>query len=55
MKPRITQPELGAMDRWIAEQPDPKPSRADALRLALHDWLTGIGYLPHCDDPEMVN
>ncbi len=55
IKPRIAQPDLGALDRWIADQPDPKPSRADGLRLALRDWLVGLGYLPHRDDLEMSN
>ncbi|MGI4764277.1 MAG: hypothetical protein ACRYGP_04310 [Janthinobacterium lividum] len=43
------------IDAWVAAQPDPKPSRPDAIRLALRDWLTGLGYLPHRDDPEMAN
>lgn len=40
-----------ALDRWIAAQPDPKPSRADAIELALYDWLVTWGMLPP-SDPE---
>jgi hypothetical protein len=49
-------PELtSALDRWIEKQPDPKPSRSDAIRLLLRDWLTGLGLLKHRDDPEGAN
>lgn len=34
------------IDAFIAAQPDPKPSRPEAIRLALRDWLSGQGYLP---------
>ena len=35
---------LSELDSWIAEQPDnSKPSRPEAIRLALHDWLVGLG------------
>jgi Arc/MetJ-type ribon-helix-helix transcriptional regulator len=27
------------VDAWIAEQPEPRPSRSDAIRFALRDWL----------------
>ncbi len=43
------------MDAWRDDQPDPKPTRAEALKLALTDWLTGVGYLRPADDPEMAN
>ena len=33
---------LEAMDRWIAQQPQPI-SRAEAVRLALREWLVGKG------------
>jgi hypothetical protein len=36
---------LIAVDRWIAAQPEPRPSRSEAIRLALKDWLTGQGLL----------
>jgi Arc/MetJ-type ribon-helix-helix transcriptional regulator len=35
-----------AIDAWIAEHPDPKPSRSEAIRFALKDWLTGLRLLP---------
>lgn len=44
-----------AIDAWIASQPGPKPSRADAIRTGLNDWLTGLGLLKHRDDPEGAN
>ena len=35
-------PELEiALDAWIAAQPDPKPSRPEAIRVALREWLMG--------------
>jgi len=42
---RVARPVLDAMDAWIAAQPEPRPSRPEAIRLALKDWLTGLGYL----------
>ena len=51
LSPELTE----AVKAWIADQPDPKPSRSVAVRLALRDWLTGLGYLLHRDDPEMAN
>jgi Arc/MetJ-type ribon-helix-helix transcriptional regulator len=27
------------LDAWIAEQPEPRPSRSEAIRFALRDWL----------------
>lgn len=47
--------DVSALDRWIGDQPEPKPGRPEAVRLALRDWLTGLGYLPVRDDPEMGN
>ncbi len=44
-----------ALDAWIAQQPNPKPSRSEAIRLALKDWLTGLGLLKHRDDPGGAN
>jgi hypothetical protein len=31
--------ELGALDIWVADQPDPKPSRQDAVRRLLAEAL----------------
>jgi hypothetical protein len=44
-----------ALDAWIADQPDPKPTRPEAIRHALTDWLTGQGYVRHREDPEAAN
>jgi DNA-binding transcriptional LysR family regulator len=46
---------LAALDTWIASQPEPRPSRSDAVTLAVADWLTGLGLLRHRDDPEGAN
>jgi len=35
----------GALDKWIEQQPEPKPSRSEAIREAVKDWLTGMGLL----------
>ena len=34
-----------ALDAWITEQPEPHLERAQAVALALRDWLTGLGML----------
>ena len=47
--------QLEPLDAWIAAQPDPKPSRPEAIRHALTDWLTGQGYVRHREDPEGAN
>jgi hypothetical protein len=39
-----------AVDEWRATQPDPQPSRSEAIRLILKDWLIGHGHLPFRDD-----
>jgi len=43
---RLHEPMLGAIDAWIAGQPDPKPSRPEAIRTGLKSWLVDIGLLP---------
>jgi hypothetical protein len=52
---RVMPPDVAGLDAYIAAQPDPKPSRPEAIRLALRDWLVGHGYLPHREDPEGAN
>jgi hypothetical protein len=34
------------LDAWIRCQPDPKPTRQQAIEIAVADWLVGIGALP---------
>jgi hypothetical protein len=41
---------MAALDKWIASQSSPKPNRADAVRLALSEWLTGLGLLNSRED-----
>ncbi len=42
----MIRPEMAeALDKWIAAQPDPKPTRPEAIRTALRDWLTDLGLL----------
>jgi Arc/MetJ-type ribon-helix-helix transcriptional regulator len=41
-----------ALDAWIKQQPEPRPSRSEAIRRALSDWLTGIGLLKQRDGRE---
>ena len=49
-------PELEtALDAYVAAQPEPRPSRPEAIRYLLRDSLIGLGYLPARDDPEMAN
>jgi hypothetical protein len=33
------------LDRWIKAQPNPKPSRPEAIRLIVSEWLRDRGYL----------
>ncbi len=44
-----------AVDAWIASQPDPKPGRSEAIRIALLNWLTHLGRLKRRDAPEGAN
>lgn len=52
---RLLPPVLDPLDAWIDAQPEPKPSRPEAIRLAVTDWLTGQGYVRHREDPEGAN
>jgi hypothetical protein len=46
-------PDLAqALDDWIIKQPDPKPTRAEAIEIAVKDWLTGMGLMPVPPDDE---
>ncbi|TXM93697.1 hypothetical protein FV232_10410 [Methylobacterium sp. WL30] len=49
---RLMPTQVSPLDAWIADQPEPKPSRPEAIRHALTDWLTGQGYVRHREDPE---
>ncbi len=33
------------LDAWIVQQPDPKPSRSQAIRMVLREALASIGLL----------
>lgn len=37
------QETLDALDKWISEQPEPKPSRAEAAGYLVKDSLIGMG------------
>ena len=52
---RLAPDVLEGMGAWVASQPAPQPSRSAAINQALRDWLTGLGYLPHREDPEGAN
>lgn len=52
---RLHDPELTALDGFIADQEEPRPTRPEAIRLALRDWLAGLGRMKHRDDPEGAN
>ncbi len=36
-----------ALDLWIASQPEPRPTRPEAIRSALQDWLGRAGFFEH--------
>ena len=40
---RIRAELLSSLDAVIAQEPDPKPSRAEMIRRALREWLGGRG------------
>jgi hypothetical protein len=37
---------IDALNAWIRCQPEPKPTREQAIEIAVADWLVGIGALP---------
>lgn len=41
---RVAPTLLAPLDAWIADQPDPKPSRPEAIREALAEHLKAKGY-----------
>ena len=41
---RVPPDQLAALDAWISAQPDPKPSRPEAIRKALGEHLKAQGY-----------
>lgn len=49
---RLPRDMLDALARFSAEQPAPQPSRTEALRIILKDWLVGSGYLPAGQESE---
>ena len=52
---RVQPEQIVPLDAWIEAQPEPKPTRPEAIRHALTDWLTGQGYVRHREDPEGAN
>lgn len=42
---RVPPAQLEPLDTWISDQPDPKPSRPEAIREALSEHLKAKGYL----------
>ena len=52
---RVGRAVLDALDAWRGRQPEPKPTRPEAVRAALKDWLAREGLLDasaHNDTPE---
>lgn len=40
-------PDLdAAIDKWIKRHPEPKPSRPEAIRLILSEYLSAAGCMP---------
>jgi hypothetical protein len=42
---RLYPDTLAAIDAFIAKQPEPRPTRPEAIRQALVEWLTAKGHL----------
>lgn len=51
---RVQRDALNGIDAFAAEQED-KPSRTEAVRRILRDWLIGNGYMPLPPDKEDAN
>ena len=52
---RIQPDLLSPLDAWIADRASPPPTRAEAIRLALREWLVAQGRLkPPALDPEAI-
>lgn len=49
---RLPPEQLAPLDAWISDQPGPKPTRPEAVRHALADWLNGQGYTRQREDRE---
>jgi hypothetical protein len=47
---RLHEPELSALDKWRSDQ-EVEPTRPEAIRYALRDWLVSLGALP-LDSPQ---
>ncbi len=42
---RVQPEQVAPLDAWIADQPDPKPTRPEVIREALTEHLKAKGYL----------
>jgi len=51
----MTRPMLDALDAFAAHHGEPVPSRPEAVRRALADYLRGKGYITATDDREGGN
>lgn len=51
---RVHDPMLAALDAWVDAQPDPKPSRPEAIRALLREGLAEKGLLKATDDPTAI-
>jgi hypothetical protein len=51
---RIPRDLIGPLDAWISDQPNPKPTRPEAIRQALTEWLIGKGLLKAVATPEAI-
>ena len=40
---RVQVETLQLVDAWISEQPEPRPSRPEAMRVIVADWMTSHG------------
>jgi Arc/MetJ-type ribon-helix-helix transcriptional regulator len=49
---RLHPPILDNLDAWIAAQPKPRPSRPEAIRVALRDWLASDAVLQALSESE---
>jgi len=50
---RVPPDMISGIDAWISGRPDPKPTRPEAVRVALRDWLVGLGLLKSGEESDL--
>lgn len=51
---RLPSDIVDGLDKFSAQQPEPRPKRSAIISSALREWLAGKGLLPASDDPTVL-